>query len=162
VSAIRKIISGGQSGVDRAALDFAIEVGLPYGGYVPRGGRAEDFQIPPGLLEYYPELREHESRDWEPRTHLNIQKSSATLVVVDLYHPMGPGTKLTINLAKKLSKPHIVIGLKDDGKELQEFLSQFDEPIALNIAGSRESLIPGVYFSTMKLLRRYLTTHIVQ
>ncbi len=161
MSAIRKIISGGQSGVDRAALDFAIEVGLPYGGYVPRGGRAEDFQIPPGLLEYYPELREHESRDWEPRTHLNIQKSSATLVVVDLYHPMGPGTKLTINLAKKLSKPHIVIGLKDDGKELQEFLSQFDEPIALNIAGSRESLVPGVYFATMKLLRRSLVSHIV-
>ena len=102
MSAIRKIISGGQSGVDRAALDFAIEVGIPYGGYVPLGGRAEDFQIPPGLLEFYPELREHESRDWAPRTHLNIQKTDATLVVVDLYRPMGPGTKLTINLAKRL------------------------------------------------------------
>jgi hypothetical protein len=161
VSAIRKIISGGQSGVDRAALDFAIEVGISYGGYVPLGGRAEDFQVPPGLLEFYPELREHESRDWAPRTRLNIQKTDATLVVVDLYRPMGPGTKLTINLAKRLSKPHIVMGLKDDEKDIQEFLSQFDEPIALNIAGSRESLVPGVYFATMKLLRRSLVSHIV-
>jgi hypothetical protein len=68
---------------------------------------------------------------------------------------------LTINLAKRLSKPHIVMGLKDDEKDLQEFLSQFDEPIALNIAGSRESLVPGVYFATMKLLRRSLVSHIV-
>jgi hypothetical protein len=161
VSAIRKIISGGQSGVDRAALDFAIEVGIPYGGYVPLGGRAEDFQIAPGLLEFYPELREHESRDWAPRTRLNIQKTDATLVIVDLYRPMGPGTKLTINLAKRLSKPHFVMGLKDDEKDLQEFFSQFEEPIALNIAGSRESLVPGVYFATMKLLRRSLVSRIV-
>ena len=54
---INKIVSGGQSGVDRAALDFANEVSLDYGGWCPKGGWAEDLQEPPGLLNDYPALK---------------------------------------------------------------------------------------------------------
>ena len=159
MSTIRKLVSGGQTGVDRAALDFAIEVGLPYGGWVPRGGRAEDYPKPPGLLAIYPELREHESRDWAPRTIANIQHTNATLVVIDGNHPIGPGTKLTINKAKQLGKPLLIVRTDGEGSPAL-WLSQFSEPIALNVAGSRESSIPGIYDATKRFLRRFLSGYL--
>ena len=155
---IRKLVSGGQTGVDRAALDFAIEQNVPYGGWVPRGGRAEDMTNPPGLLATYPLLREHSSRDWAPRTEANIVNSGATLIVLDEGRPMGPGTKLTIRLAGKHSKPLLQIDINDDAdarQRLEQFLEQFDADIALNVAGSRESSAPGIYESTKRVLARF-------
>ena len=94
VAKIRKLVSGGQTGVDRAALDFAIEHGIPYGGWVPKGGRAEDMPNAPGLLAVYPDLREHASRDWHRgQAEQNIVNSTATLVIVNALHKMGPGTR---------------------------------------------------------------------
>lgn len=156
---IRKLVSGGQTGVDRAAIDFAIEHDIPYGGWVPRGGRAEDFPRPPGLLAIYPLLREHESRDWAPRTKANIVNSNATLVIYDGHHPKGPGTKLTINLANSLDKPLLTLNIRSEieANVVQEiFLEQFDCDIALNVAGSRESSIPGIYEATKRLLESFL------
>jgi hypothetical protein len=154
VTVIRKLVSGGQTGVDRAALDYAIEIGLPYGGWVPRGGRAEDYPNPPGLLAIYPELREHESRDWAPRTKANIQHANATLVVIDSRYPTGPGTKLTINKAKELGKPCLQLDVADPIPfgPVSTFFTQFSEPIALNVAGSRGSSIPTIYDDTKQLL----------
>jgi hypothetical protein len=154
---IRKLVSGGQTGVDRAAIDFAIEHDIPYGGWVPRGGRAEDFPRPPGLLAIYPPLREHESRDWAPRTQANIVNSNATLIVLDESRPMGPGTKLTIRLAAKHSKPLIQIDINDAAAywKVLNFLTQFDTDIALNVAGSRESSIPGIYEAAKRVLESF-------
>jgi hypothetical protein len=159
VTVIRKLVSGGQTGVDRAALDYAIEIGLPYGGWVPRGGRAEDYPNPPGLLAIYPDLREHESRDWAPRTVANIANSDATLVVIDGNYEIGHGTQLTIRTAERLGKPLLVVMTDSDGSPAF-WLSQFSEPIALNVAGSRESSIPGMYDSTKRLLGRFLSGHL--
>ncbi len=159
MSLIRKLVSGGQTGVDRAALDFAIEHGIPYGGWVPRGGRAEDMLKPPGLLAVYPLLREHSSRDWAPRTEANILHSGATLVVVNALHKMGPGTALTIRLAAKHHKPLLKLDVGDEYayEKMPNFLAQFDRDIALNVAGSRESSIPGIYESTKRLLESFLS-----
>jgi hypothetical protein len=159
VARIRKLVSGGQTGVDRAALDFAIENNIPYGGWVPKGGRAEDMPKPPGLLAVYPNLRQHSSRDWAPRTEANIRNSSATLIVLDESLPMGPGTKLTIRLAASLGKPlfraDVDIINTDSRQGLERFLEQFDADISLNVAGSRESSIPGIYEATKRVLATF-------
>src|SRR5262247_3340324 len=78
-----KIISGGQTGVDRAALDVAIECGMPWGGWCPKGGWAEDFPNPPGLLAKYPHLRETPLAHPLQRTEWNIRDSDATLIITD-------------------------------------------------------------------------------
>src|SRR5262245_53687608 len=75
------IISGGQTGVDRAALDAAIALGIPYGGWSPKGGWAEDMPSPPGILAHYPALRETSSADPSERTELNVRDSDATLLL---------------------------------------------------------------------------------
>jgi hypothetical protein len=159
VALIRKLVSGGQTGVDRAALDFAIENDIPYGGWVPKGGRAEDMAKPPGLVAVYSLLREHSSRDWAPRTKANIVNSNATLVIYDGHHPKGPGTKLTINLANSLNKPLLILNIRSEAvvnvAQMEVFLTQFDTDIALNVAGSRESSIPGTYSAAKRVLATF-------
>lgn len=75
VRKIAKIRTGGQSGVDRAAMDFAIEHGIPYCGWCPKGGWAEDYPDPPGLLRDYPELQETSSSGTEQRTKWNMREA---------------------------------------------------------------------------------------
>ena len=86
-----KIISGGQSGVDRAALDVAIERGMDWGGWCPRGGWAEDFLEPPGLLTKYPHLKETPDSHPLQRTEWNVRDSDATLIITD-----GAGLSVSI------------------------------------------------------------------
>src|SRR5437660_8982603 len=97
-----KLISGGQTGVDRAALDVAIELGLPCGGWCPKGRRAEDGRIP----GRYP-LKETPSWVYPQRTEWNIRDSDGTLVLT-LSRATG-GTALTIHLAKSMRKPVLII-----------------------------------------------------
>ena len=73
------IVSGGQTGVDRAALDAAIARGIAYGGWCPQGGWAEDCPEPPGVLARYPLLRETPSADPAQRTEWNVRDSDASL-----------------------------------------------------------------------------------
>ena len=77
------IVSGGQSGVDRAALDVAVARGIDYAGWCPRGGWAEDLTEPPGLLARYPHLRETPSADPAQRTEWNVRESDATLILIE-------------------------------------------------------------------------------
>src|SRR4029077_10412557 len=77
------IISGGQSGVDRAALDVAIARGIEYGGWCPHGGWAEDFSAPPGLLARYPKLKETPLAAPAQRTEWNVRDVDACLIIVD-------------------------------------------------------------------------------
>ena len=78
-----QLISGGQTGVDRAVLDVAVERGIAYGGWCPKGGWAEDFPKPPGLLAKYPQLRETPLADPAQRTEWNVRDADACMIVVD-------------------------------------------------------------------------------
>ena len=152
---MRRIVSGGQTGADRAALDFAVRHGLPYGGWCPRGGWAEDRPEPPGLLADYPALRETPSADPAERTALNVRDSDATLVFVDSRGGgPSPGTAATLASARELGRPCRVIDVSDAGAALglRTFLEGLALDATLNVAGARESESPGLHARSLALL----------
>lgn len=140
-----KIVSGGQTGADRAALDWALANGVASGGWCPFGRWAEDGAI--GVR--YP-LRETPERKPSQRTEWNIRDSDGTLIV-SLAKRLVGGTRLTEELAKRLAKPWLVLSKTDgDMLILAKALRQF---IAVNnIAGPRESGESGVGEFTAGLL----------
>ncbi len=159
------IRSGGQSGVDRAALDVARREGLPYGGWCPRGGWAEDFPSPPGLLALYPRLIETPSAAPEQRTAWNVRDSHATLILIrgdELAR--SPGTQFTRLCAElvflrpclvaDIARPEALaaarrwLALVASGLNAAEWV--------LNIAGPRESQAPGIYAEAKEFLGRLL------
>ncbi|MCP4328915.1 MAG: molybdenum cofactor carrier [Alphaproteobacteria bacterium] len=145
-----KIVSGGQTGVDRAALDAAACVGLGRGGWCPRGRRAEDGEIPPR----YP-LREAPVGDYAVRTRLNVRDSDATLVLVA--GPPDPGTSLTMDLARRLGRPWRRIDLRRPAAPavVAEWL-RGHRVRTLNVAGPRESRSPGIGAAAEPYLVRVL------
>jgi hypothetical protein len=145
------IVSGGQTGVDRAALDVAIELGLPYGGWCPRGRRAEDGPIPAHYL-----LDETPSPAYPVRTRWNIRDSDATLVLTR--GKADRGTALTSILVQRMRKPLLVLDLREPLQlpAIRQWL--FDQVVnVLNIAGPRESSQPGIYGQAVEVLRSLLT-----
>ncbi|MFH1723389.1 MAG: putative molybdenum carrier protein [Elusimicrobiota bacterium] len=144
--ALIKVISGGQTGVDRGALDAAIELGLPCGGAAPKGRRAEDGRIP----DRYPVV-ECASSDYSVRTERNVIGADATLILCP-GEPTG-GTRLTGELARRHGKPVCVVDI--DGPEAagraREFLLRV-RPKVLNVAGPRESSRPGIALRARVLL----------
>lgn len=128
---IRKLVSGGQTGVDRAALDVALELGIPCGGWCPRGRRAEDGIIP----ARYP-LQETESSVYEERTRLNVLDSDGTLIL-GMGEP-GGGTAYTLDVAKENGKPFLVISLEvpADPRKVINWIRQTGIDV-LNVAGPR-------------------------
>lgn len=141
---VERIISGGQTGADRAALDVALALSLEYGGWCPRGGWAEDFPDPPGLLAAYPLLRETTDTDHETRTRRNVQDSDATLVLSLTDPRSSPGTTLTLQTAEQLGRPHVAIRA-DRPALVGPWLAQLAPGSTLNVAGPRESEDPGLY-----------------
>ena len=157
-----KIISGGQTGVDRAALDTAIALGLAYGGWCPRGGWAEDLQTPPGLLTKYPLLRETPSKDPAKRTRWNVRDSDRTLILHDARGlAASRGTALTLRLAEQYGRPHLVVDVDqgDAADRIAEWLASAKGAVVLNIAGPRESGASGIYEKTRAVLGRALGGH---
>ena len=147
------IVSGGQSGVDRAALDVAIALGLPYSGWCPAGGAAEDLTTPPGLLAAYPLLRETETSDAAERTRLNVRDSTATLVVSPPGLVAG-GTLLTVEEATRLARPCLVT--TGPAAVVTQWLETLGVPCALNVAGPRASEWPEGYDVARHLLEDLL------
>jgi hypothetical protein len=155
-SRVGMIVSGGQAGVDRAALDFAIEMNIPYGGWCPAGGWAEDMVIRPGLLRKYPNLRETPSAEPEQRTEWNVRDSSITLILVrgDTV-TRSKGTQFTKTVAASLGRPCQLFDMDaatsecDTRSWLQKTLNQS----VLNIAGPRESESQGIYMKAQEFLR---------
>src|SRR6478752_1053403 len=136
------IVSGGQTGVDRAALDVAIELGIGYCGWCPKGGFAEDLPDPPGVLSLYPDLRETPAADLRQRTEWNVRDSDRLLVLIDgAGFPLSKGTVFAVHCAESLGKPCVVISLDDEDAATRAaaFLGEGQGPLALNIAGPRES-----------------------
>lgn len=148
---IDRIVSGGQSGADRAGLDSAIAHGRRYGGWCPAGGWAEDFPQPPGLLRTYPGLWEAPSADPALRTYLNVRDSHATLIVAG-DQTSSRGTDLTIQVAADLGRP--LLRTTGEHGEVDQWLSGLGYGLTLNIAGPRESQQPGIYAITRILLER--------
>jgi len=146
-----KIISGGQTGVDRAALDAAIAQGLPYGGWCPRGGWAEDLPQPPGLLAKYPLLKETPLAEPAQRTEWNVRDSDAVLIIIDTEVAASKGTALALKLAERYRRPLIVVDLRDANalQQVRSWLSNLDrehgDTVKLGIDGPRESEAPGIY-----------------
>jgi hypothetical protein len=145
-----RIISGGQTGVDRAALDVAIELGIPCGGWCPAGRRAEDGPI---HLRY--PLRETPEIDPAQRTAWNVLEADATLILAPL--PLGGGTLLARRIAHRRGKPYLVAAPVPSSTEaVGEWLDGFARRAVLNVAGPRESEAPGIYSAARELLLRVL------
>jgi hypothetical protein len=132
-----RIVSGGQTGVDRAALDVAIELGLDHGGWCPAGRKAED-----GPIDEVYRLRPTDSPDYAVRTEKNVVDSDATLILCP-GEPTG-GTVLTLRLARRHVKPVLVVrpGARGAAKQVHDWLREHQVGV-LNVAGPRESTAPG-------------------
>jgi hypothetical protein len=150
---IGRIVCGGQSGVDRAAVDFALAHRIPYGGWVPQGGWAEDYPDAPGLLARYLEFRMTPSDHPDVRTTLNVRDSTASLIV-RLGTTSSPGTGATLRAVAHFSRPLLEVDALDPlaSSRLRAFLTGCPPPTILNVAGPRESESPGVYEATLALL----------
>lgn len=148
---LRKIISGGQTGVDRAAFDFALENKIEIGGFVPKNRRAEDGKIP----EKYPNLVETATKNYAERTELNVINSDATLILSQ--GKLTGGSLLTKQFAEKHQKPFLHINLaelkiKEAAEKTREWLASINCE-ELNIAGPRASTDAEIYEMTREFLR---------
>ena len=136
--------------MDRAALDAALALGIPCGGWCPKGRRAEDGRIP----ERYP-LEEASSSEYPVRTQMNVEDSDGTLVLSS-GSPRG-GTALTIKLARRLNKPCLVIDLSEDAdpRKIRDWVKG-NRIQVLNVAGPSEGEAPGIHEKTSSFLREAL------
>ncbi len=135
---IERVVSGGQTGVDRAALDAALARGLTCGGWCPKGRRAEDGAIP----NRYP-LTETESADYRLRTQRNVSDSDGTLILA--IGELTGGTALTRDIALAQAKPLLLVDLDTPSptRTVCEWIQE-NNIRRLNVAGPRESLRPGI------------------
>jgi hypothetical protein len=149
---VRRIISGGQTGVDRGALDAAIALGVDHGGWCPKGRLAEDGFIP---ARY--KLRETDSSDYPQRTEQNVVDSDGTLIL--FRPPLQGGTELTRRLARRHRKPCLLVDLavEFDAGRVSAWIRRHRIQV-LNVAGPRESTAPGIAREAERLLAALLRT----
>ena len=153
---LQKIVSGGQTGVDRAALDVAIalsnELGISVGGYCPKGRIAED-----GIIaDKYP-LTETTTSSYTQRTEWNVKHSDGTLILS--CGKLTKGTALTLKFAKQRQKPFFIVDLSQDTTNIYlDIISWLtnNQIATLNIAGSRESSSPSIYKEAYSFLEKLL------
>ncbi len=146
---IQKIISGGQTGADRAALDFAIRNNIPHGGWVPRGRKTEDGTLP----EKY-NLQEMPTGQYSKRTEKNVIDSDGTLIIS--HGLLTGGSALTTSFAELHRKPWIHIDLdmtpySEAAGTIQEWIGRNGIKV-MNVAGPRASKDPEIYGTVMELL----------
>jgi hypothetical protein len=143
-----KFISGGQTGVDRAALDFALSNDILCSGWCPQMRQAEDGTIP----IRYP-LTESYSPNPAVRTELNVKDSDGSLILI--IEDMDKGTQQTFDFAHLHAKPVFVwrIGINRNYEQFDNWLSK-NNISSLNIAGPRESNQPGIYTEALNTMDR--------
>ena len=144
------IRSGGQTGVDRGALDAAMAMGFPIAGWCPHGRLAED-----GPIDDRYSLIETESSKYSIRTDWNVRDADATLIISR--KPLEGGTRLTEEYAIKRRKPCFIFDL-NHGKSADAIVEwlQNGQFLELNVAGPREAKHPGVYQLTFDLVTEIL------
>jgi hypothetical protein len=146
---VQKIVSGGQTGVDRAALDAAQAADVPAGGWCPQGRRAED-----GTIDARYPLQETPSSDYAQRTAWNVRDSDGTLILVQ--EEARGGTALTIEEAQHRGKPLLKAEIQTaDLAAIREWIQTHGIRV-LNVAGPRASEAPGIYAAARRLIRRLL------
>jgi putative molybdenum carrier protein len=157
---IKEIVSGGQTGVDRAALDIAIEFEISHSGWCPYERKAEDGIISTkyNLKEApKPTLEENLDPDaiYKKRTELNVMDSDGTLIIVK-DTPIG-GTLYTVKMAEKHKKPYLIFNFSDNQKitDITNWIIKNDVH-KLNVAGPRASQTSGIYNSTYNILHQFL------
>jgi hypothetical protein len=148
---ITEIVSGGQTGADRAALDWALAHNLPCGGWCPKGRKAEDGTI----SSKYP-LKACPSDAYLQRTEWNVRDSDAT-IVFSVAPVLVGGSEKTVEFAKKYDRPclHLHPGEKNAVEKLHAFIAEH-QVRTLNVAGSRASEEPGVGRFVTETLDRFL------
>jgi hypothetical protein len=148
-----KIISGGQTGADRAALDFAIKHSIPHGGWLPKGRKTED-----GRLSEKYQLQEMPTGSYSRRTEKNILDSDGTLIIS--HGQLTGGSALTREFAKQHRKPWIHLDMADLSLETAAdrliFWIERNDIKVLNVAGPRASKDPKIYQATIDLLEKML------
>lgn len=152
--AIRKIVSGGQSGADQAALDGAIVKGFPYGGWLPKGRKTENGPLP----QRY-KMSEMETGDYRKRTEKNVIDSDGTLIIS--HGELTGGSLLTRVFADKHKRPCLHVDCLDGSAEsrlvkVSEWL-RVNRVGVLNVAGPRQSGDPGIYKAVRKLIEELLS-----
>jgi hypothetical protein len=150
---ISKIISGGQTGADRAALDVAIELGIPHSGWVPKGRRTERGPLP---AKYH--LKEMPTDSYPKRTEQNVMHSDGTLIIS--HGELAGGSDYTKQMAERHDKPWVhVDARKVSAQAAVQIIKAWingNEIRVLNVAGSRASRDPQIYFVTKKILKAVL------
>lgn len=151
-----KIVSGAQTGVDQGGLLAAMDLGLEWGGWVPKGWRTENGTVD---ARFHPKMQEHASSNYLARTRKNVVDSHATLIITNTY-PLTGGTLKTRQFCEELRRSHFTISLSETNavSKVRDWLSQFfavahPVPFVLNVAGPRESKVNGIQEQT----RRFLT-----
>lgn len=151
---LKKIISGGQTGADRAGLDAAIDFGLDHGGAIPLGRRTED-----GVLPSNYHLQEMSTPSYPARTEKNVLDSDATLIFS--HGDLTGGSRLTRDKTKEHSKPYLHIDLdKLSTDQAVQYIEVFlaKHPIeVLNVAGPRASGDPRIYAAAFAVLEKLLS-----
>ena len=146
---LEKIVSGGQTGADQAALDVATRLGIPHGGWVPKGRATEIGPLPDRYR-----MREMPTADYAKRTEQNVLDSDGTVIVS--HGALDGGSALTEVLAEQHGRPHIQLDMdklsvRDAADTLKGWIQ--DNAIrTLNVAGSRESRDPDIYRLTAAVL----------
>lgn len=145
-----RVVSGGQTGVDRGALDAALELGVPCGGWCPAGRLAEDGVIP----ARYP-VTELRGAGYDQRTHKNVEDSDGTLVIT--FGPASGGTARTIEVCEKLGRPHLIVDARsvtvEEGVWRAVRFVRAESVGQLNVAGPRASGEPRGYEYARTLVR---------
>jgi hypothetical protein len=150
---VKKIISGGQTGADRAALDIAIKLGISHGGWIPKGRLTEN-----GVLDdkYY--LKEMETANYNKRTEQNVMDSDGTLIIS--HGKLTGGSEYTRDMALGHGRPWLHIDLNKTessqaARQINHWLAEHEIEV-LNVAGPRASKDPAIYRSTTDVLERAL------
>lgn len=149
---IQKIISGAQTGADRAGIDAAIEAGIPYGGWIPKGRRAEDGTVP----DTYTELQELSRGGYPKRTEQNVIDSDGTVIFT--YGKLSTGSALTAKFARQHNKPYLHIDLDlepDPVTRVKEWIDELNIMV-LNVAGRSASKAPDIYDQVKDIIKRVI------
>jgi len=149
------IVSGGQTGVDRAALDVSMDLGLGCRGWCPKGRKAEDGPLPQRYT-----LRETESSEYSLRTRYNVRDSDATLILNR--GELAGGTAATLRFAEEMNRPCLVLQMDLDPEigEVLTWIAQGQFRV-LNVAGPRESKYPGIYVESVAFLTELMQSLMV-
>jgi hypothetical protein len=150
---VTKIVSGGQTGADRAALDFALSRSIPHGGWIPKGRRAEDGPLP----ERY-RLNETATADYPWRTERNVMDSDGTVIIS--CGPLAGGSAFTAEMARKHKRRWLHLDMaklsaEEAGAQLHSWLAE-NRMHVLNVAGPRHSEDATIYDATVKVLEAAL------